>query len=350
MKMSGVERFVTALNNQEPDRVPHMELLHDQKVRDAILPEATLEDFVEHMDLDAHIVIDKLSAWKFDTVDTAKRIVKDQWGALTKFTSEVIGHPIGRAIESERDLDNYVPPDPDEEWRYDKIRAAVARFGGKIAVVVHATDVFDIAKDSMLGDEAYYKSMILNPELIDRVQDIILDYNIRYIRNSMECGADVLCVSGDFAMTKGPFVSPKLTARFLTPALEQEVKAAREFGKPTFKHTDGNIWKIFDLLVETGISGIHPIDPLAGMDLGEAKERYGDRVCIMGNVNCADTLSWKSAEEVRAEVKKCIKTAGPGGGYVCMSSNSIHSGVNPDNYLAMVEAIRMYGTYPLDVD
>ena len=31
-----------------------------------------------------------------------------------------------------------------------------------------------------------------------------------------------------------------------------------------------------------------------------------------------------------------------------MSSNSIHSGVKPENYLAMLEIIHEYGVYPLE--
>ncbi len=102
-----------------------------------------------------------------------------------------------------------------------------------------------------------------------------------------------------------------------------------------------------DFVEYMDIDGIHPIDPMAGMNLGEAKAKYGNRICLMGNVNCGSTLSWGTIEEVRQEVKDCIRKAGYGGGYICASSNSIHSGVKPENYVAMVKAIREYGRYPL---
>ncbi len=51
-----------------------------------------------------------------------------------------------------------------------------------------------------------------------------------------------------------------------------------------------------------------------------------------------------------SSVKSCIRDAGKGGGYVCSSSNSIHSGVDPDLYKVMIEAIHHYGRYPLDYD
>jgi uroporphyrinogen decarboxylase len=67
-------------------------------------------------------------------------------------------------------------------------------------------------------------------------------------------------------------------------------------------------------------------------------------------VDCADLLTNGVAEDVIASVKSCIRAAGPGGGYACSSSNSIHSGVKPELYITMLNAIREYGTYPLDMD
>jgi len=48
-------------------------------------------------------------------------------------------------------------------------------------------------------------------------------------------------------------------------------------------------------------------------------------------------------------VRECIDKAGKGGGYICMSSNTIHGAVNPENYVEMVRAIRDYGKYPLSL-
>jgi len=67
-------------------------------------------------------------------------------------------------------------------------------------------------------------------------------------------------------------------------------------------------------------------------------------------VSCAFSLVSGTEEEVRQETKEVIRKAGRGGGLICMSSNSIHSGVKPANYLAMVKAIREFGQYPLALD
>ena len=348
LKLTNLERMLKALDLQESDVVPHFEFLIHQKVRDAILPGASYEDFVEFMDLDAAVVFDK-TAWRYETLNTAKKIARDQWGGVVRFTSEDLSHPIEACIKSERDLDNYVPPDPDLSWRYERLEKLVKKFKGQRAIIAAVTDVFNIGRESLLGDANYFKAIITNPDLVDWVNEIVLKYQLGYLKNCIEVGVDIILIGGDFATTQGPMVSPKHTARFLIPPLQKMVEYAQSLGARVIKHTDGNIWRIFDLIVGTGVNGVHPIDPEAGMDIGEAKAKYGDRVCLLGNIDCGPLLCWGTVEEVRQEVKNCIRKAGVGGGLICMSSNTIHSAVKPENYVAMVKAIRKYGKYPLSL-
>jgi len=341
--------MLRAIRLQEPDVVPTFEGLIHQKVRDAILPDSSYEDFVEFMDLDGIVLFDKLN-WDYKTLDATTKTMRDQWGGIVRFTSEDVGHPIGPAIQSASELNTYIPPDPDLPWRYEKLKQLVERFKGSRAVMAHVTDVFDVARESLLGDVVYFKGMKRNPDLIDQVNEIVLNYQLKYLKNCLDTGADMIFVTGDWATAQGPMASPELTRRFIAPSFQKIVEYCHSRGIPCLKHTDGNIWSIFDQIIEAGADAIHPIDPAAGMDIGEAKEKYGDKICLMGNVDCVNLLSWGSEEEVREAVKTCIYKAGNGGGYICMSSNSIHSGVKPANYVAMVKAIKEYGQYPIQID
>jgi len=347
--MTGLERILTALQLKEADRVPHFERVA-KTVREAILPGASEEDFIEHMDLDGIRFVDRTHSWDYEIVDENKHIKKDQWGGLVRYSTEDNPVPMEPAIKSEKDLDTYEPPDPDAPHRYEHLQRLIKRFKGERAIMVGLTDIFALGRENFLGDIGYFRAMVKNPDLIERANEIILDYQLRYAKNCIELGADVLWINGDWAMTEKPMVSLDFTKKYLTPPLRKLVDFAHERGIPCVKHTDGNIWPIYDVILDTGIDGLHPIDPMAGMDIGEAKEKFGDRVCLCGNVSCAFSLVSGTVEEVKQETKEVIRKAGKGGGFICMSSNSIHSGVNPNNYVAMVEAIREYGSYPLALD
>jgi uroporphyrinogen decarboxylase len=137
---------------------------------------------------------------------------------------------------------------------------------------------------------------------------------------------------------------------FFAGPLKQVVAGFHEQGLPVIKHTDGNIMPLLDVILDTGIDVLDPIDPVAGMDIGQIQQQHGHRVALKGNVNCAQTLTFGSVEEVVRETREVIRKAGEGGGLIVSSGNSIHSSVKPGNYLAMWNAIRMYGRYPLKLE
>jgi uroporphyrinogen decarboxylase len=99
------------------------------------------------------------------------------------------------------------------------------------------------------------------------------------------------------------------------------------------------------MIIDSGIDCLDPIDPQAGMDLGEVKAKYGQRVALKGNVDCAELLTHGTPEEVARASKDTLRIGMPGGGYIFSSSNSIHSGVKPENYAAMLQTWREYRQY-----
>ena len=82
------------------------------------------------------------------------------------------------------------------------------------------------------------------------------------------------------------------------------------------------------------------------MSIGDVKEKYGDRICLSGNVDCKYVLPYGSEEEVRNDVRRCIDAEGKGGGFILASSNSLHANVDVKNIYVMFDEARKYGQYP----
>jgi len=143
-------------------------------------------------------------------------------------------------------------------------------------------------------------------------------------------------------------MSPAHFKEFVLPYLQETVDLARKKDVPFIKHTDGNVWQIIELIIDTGIDALDPLEPIAGMDIGRVKELYGHRIALAGNVDCGEVLSRGTKEEVVEAVKETLAKAAVGGGHILASSNSIHPAVRPENYKEMVEAGKRYGRYPLD--
>ena len=159
--------------------------------------------------------------------------------------------------------------------------------------------------------------------------------------------ATVEFIGDDYADKNATMMSPRHFKEFILPGLQRCVDAAHEAGAYVVKHTDGNIMGILDMVVGTGIDALNPLEPQAGMDIGLIKQRYGDRTALIGNIDCGYVLSQAPLDEVRRTTRETIRKAAPGGGYCLSSSNSIHSSVKPENFMAMIDTWRQVGEYPI---
>jgi uroporphyrinogen decarboxylase len=157
-------------------------------------------------------------------------------------------------------------------------------------------------------------------------------------------GIDGLALNADYCTNRGPFIGPAQFAEFILPYLVQLVTAYRQMGFYVIKHTDGNVMPILDQLVECRPHAIHSLDPQAGVDLAEVKRRYGDRVCLIGNVNCG-LLDRGTDEEVVTSARYALRHGMPGGGYIYSSSNVIYTGLRLSQYELMLNVWREEGNY-----
>ena len=99
-------------------------------------------------------------------------------------------------------------------------------------------------------------------------------------------------------------------------------------------------------MAETGPDAIETLtsDRSSGdVDLADAKQRIGDKVCLFGGFN-EHLLHEADADAVRAEVRRCLDAAMAGGGYVLRSTGQIFD-AKPGLIEVAAETIREYGTY-----
>ena len=155
---------------------------------------------------------------------------------------------------------------------------------------------------------------------------------------------DGFALCSDYCFNTAPFFRPSQFAEFVTPYLTRLTKAYKDMGFYVMKHTDGNIMPILDQLVDSEPHALHSLDPQGGVDLAEVKKLYGDRVALVGNVNCG-LLQTGTDEEVAADVRRSLKDGMPGGGYVFSTSNCVYTGMDIERYRLMHRIWREEGIY-----
>lgn len=195
--------------------------------------------------------------------------------------------------------------------------------------------------------ETFLVGLVEAPGLIHRYLDARLRNTLRLLEAVLELGVDGVQGGCDWAANHGPMFSPRHFQEFVFPRLRQITDLCHRYGVPYVKHTDGNIMPLLDGMIDAGVDAFQAIEPRAGMDITRLKRDFGDRLTLIGNVDCSTVLVHGPEDAVRAQTRAVIRNAAPGGGFLLSSSNSIHPGVKPEYYLAMLDTARREGSYPL---
>jgi uroporphyrinogen decarboxylase len=186
-------------------------------------------------------------------------------------------------------------------------------------------------------------------EDLDLVNRLLKQYQLRaeaVARHFCKLGVDAILNGGDWAFNSGPFVSPAHIKQLFVPQVQAIADICHENGIYLMKHTDGNVMPIEDVFFEgMDIDAFQSIEPNAGMDLGVIKKKYGEKVLLMGNVDCATVLQFGTKDEIIADTRRAIEQGKKNGGFVLSSSNSIHSAIPYENYMVMLETAKVYGEY-----
>lgn len=338
--MDSRQRLECIFHHQLPDRVPIVETDVAEAVWKALMPAA--EDQNEFNSRYLDVVVARAS---YRITPVGDRLVRGEYGAIYQLTDDpdAVRVAVGACLSPE-EPEEYLTcplPDPNDPIRFAWLDQVAAKYK-KTKMIAYDLRCCLLWAIDMMGFENFMLSFMEEPEYTGRLLERIADVNVELARNAVRHGADIIFDTDDYAYNSGPFFSPALYEEYVYPHLKRMVDAVHAEGGYLVKHTDGNIMRLLPGMVETGIDGIQSIDPLAGMDLGEVKRLYGDRITLWGNIDCGNLMTNGTPEQVRAAVRRCMEQAKAGGGYAICSSNSILSTTKPENYRAMLdEAYRL---------
>jgi len=390
--MNSKERVKRAFAHQEPDRVPIFELTIDNPTARTVLGRENLcgfggsargvkqnealisgritsyhqervADEIElwrRLDLDVYpnaypvprspAVPEQIEAhaWRFTDPPTS------QW-TITRFVPDSDTYDQVDSSLRQEGLDGLhtlteamEAADPSlDDWDFSPVKTFVRELGQDRFVMgtadVEIGSTWDWAEHFLMG-------MILDPNLIHRYLDARLRITLMLLEETLKLGVDGVHGGYDWASARGPMFSPKHFEEFVFPRLKQITDMCHRYSVPYVKHTDGNVNKLLDGMIAAGVDGFHAIEPGADMDIAQIKRTHGDRLTLIGNVDCSTVLVDGPVEAVREQTKQVIRWAAPRGGFLLSTSNSVHSGVKPECYLAMVETARQAGRYPIALE
>jgi len=375
--MSARKRVIQALNLEEPDRIPlfcqiimpgfQRELLNYWG--DSYTKERKFKLSYRDYNLEHKLGFDM--SWDFDTFPTLIPVKHMQEHPLPKLpdNNKYIDYD-GRIFLKQRNKDmgiayylkNYIDTEEKADYFHDTYFA------------IEWEEAPDFARNinkrlKKFPTDEFVPCCHLDPILEPLWQGLGLGLLIKLIRKNMskikhyielrtkklitaaklnaETDFDVFFICDDTALKNTTMINPKYHRELIIPAYKQAIQILRKAGKYVCFHSDGFTEPYFDGLIEAGFSGVESLEPMAGMNLKYLKEVYGDRICLIGNIDASQLLPYGTKDEVVNAVKKCIREAGESGGYMLSACTDITNSCKLENVFTMISTAKKYGEYPL---
>jgi uroporphyrinogen decarboxylase len=348
--MNSRERVNAAFDHRTPDRTPVFEYVMHSPVAQAVLGHP-YEDFgadcaawyIHARNLGGY---DKaLTQYAADRVELALRLEHDLIYCVPEPPPEntvpsvpppVFDDPVD-AVEYNNRLMERNLEKPFEGFRvYTLIQEELGRRGFDLPVYAPAF------KHGIWTNVNLMQTMALEPDTAHRHFELCTALAIRQIKTYIDLDIDIIGIGGDFAGNM-PLISPAMYRDFIMPELKKLTAYIRENGKRSVNASDGMIWDALDyFLTGSGVDGYGEVDAGAGMDLKRLKERYGNRITFLGNIDAGNLLSFGTEEEIKAATVRCIQAGWGSGGHIFTASNAITASVPLKNYFTMVNAYREY--------
>jgi uroporphyrinogen decarboxylase len=311
--MSGKQRMQAVLNGEIPDKVPHLELVFQLEEEAFQMTWPTKDEMDVASPRERRRLLDKF----FDIWE--KIVTRYDWAA----------------IQLPVDLHGYFPGQVIPEGR--------KRFGDRVMIYdFNGQGTFWMLPGSEMMEFAV--QLFEHPQELHAEARRKRDESIALAKMQVDQGVDFICINSDYGYNRGPFISPKMFAEFVTPYLAEIVEAIHGLGIKAILHSDGDLRQILAQLVSTGLDGYQSIDPQGFMDIAEVKREYGDRLILMGNVQ-ASLLQEVDEIRIRQSVRYCMTHGKPGGRYIFSTSNCIFKGMPLESYHLMLDEYNRLAWY-----
>ena len=340
------DRLRTVLLLQgEPDRVPNAELHVDWQIKQAFLgrPIRTVQDDVDFWYRGGYDYVHLRANYEYRMVGDG-HAAQDRIYAGDMQLSKWEGEEKS-LVGDWQEFEAYPWPDA-ETIDYSNLDACARCLYPGMKIISGVGGIFTRVW-RIMGFETFCFAAVDQPDLVATMFRRVGETQLAVFRRIVEkdeIGA--MWYGDDLAYVSGTMVRPEILRRHLFPYLKEMGALCKKKDLPFIIHSDGNLWKVLPDLIACGFDAIHPVEPKA-MDSRELKQAYGDRLCLLGNIEIGEVLTLGTPEDVEAEVKERIRTLAPGGGYAVGSSNTVAHYVKLENWKAMVRATRKYGRYPI---
>lgn len=351
---NGKERVLRAFARQKADRLPVFDVVNKPDMYEHLLGESNFTSggrlcvqLAKKLGMDAVTV--------HSAPYTCLIPPKEKWNSPNSFTDRFGLHfkvedtswPLGMIaghVEADEDflqaLKNAEITDEDVQ----QVKEAVEEAGDEIAVFGSVRGTFGFLFIA-LGLENLTYAMYDDPDLLLEIIEAADAFWTKLGLKLIEAGCTALYVANDMGMNGSTLISPAQLREFFFPSLRKQIETWKAAGGKVLFHSCGNVDAVLEDLADMGIDALNNIQVFSGMNLKSVKERIGDKVTIVGNVDATGIMCGSDQSKIDEAIREVVATAGMDGGLIIATDHSFHEGMPEENVLYFLEKAREIGKF-----
>ncbi len=354
--MNGKERVIAAMEHKPVDRIPIFPVVTNY-VGARVIGRKMID-----MDLDPTLKFESTAAiikrFGFDGIEVGlgpergweahRRMVEVDGEKCLAYSD---GTPYARLQENDQaiqiasdpplknkpDLDNITvttAEDYEERGCLEPLRELVKRIGDDVFLAGVAAGQTMNSLVAWRGADQGMLDLVDDPGFVMAVMEKATDISIEVGKAAIAAGVHGVYI-GD-AWASASIISPHHYERFCQPFHAKAADVFHKLGAKVYLHICGNSSPILEMMADTGVDAIEPLDQMDIDGLADAKRRVGDRVCLKGGISTSALLNG-SSEEVYRLCAEAIERCGPTG-YILGSGDDIPRDAPFENIDAMRRA------------
>jgi len=253
------------------------------------------------------------AGWFFDNA------AADDWQCQwTRTDLENMGQVVGHPLAEWSALDRYHPPKAQDPFYFERLGPLLDEAGDRYVAV---TSHFNLIErlHMLRGFAATMEDLYLEPERVERVLDVILEFKLAMfdeLYRRFGDRVDGLFLSDDWGTQQSTFISRPVFEQFFAARYATLFDAIHGHGWHVILHSCGRINDFVPRLVELGVDVLNMQQPQA-YGLVEFGEEFRGKVCFLTTVDIQSTLPRGVEADVRDEARQLVHHwSTPGGGLI----------------------------------
>ncbi len=347
-------RIRKTVQHEEPDRVPLCEVLVEYPIQSRFLGrEVTAEDLASQVEFCSRagydfipLTVGMMTPGKVTQESKISQVIRDVMLADSPDVekTEAWNLETHSFIKTREDFERF-PWEVAAELDFSRFYQVSSLLPEGMKVVAVSGKIFTLTW-MLMGFNHFALSLIMDEQLVADVFRKVAEIQFKGLERIFEIPyVEGVWVVDDIAFGTGPMISPQAFRDHVFPWYREMASRCHQHGRIFFMHSDGDLSQLIDDLIDLGVDVLQPIDPTC-MDIFALKERYGERICLAGNVS-NEMLRSGTPEDVESYVKELLRKVAPGGGYCLGAGNSVPDWAKFENYMAMRNTVLKYGAYPI---